>query len=382
MTTETLHNEETHVLPLQPAEPSSALRKRRWWQFSVRTMLVLVALIAITAGTVIPWVRSSIAQRNFAATSGSQLWVEVVYHRPADPLNPITAWFVDKLGPDFVWPLKEITAFGQSKDLHLQTLDLSKLEKIELGFPILFDWNLLRRMPRLKDLKIYGLQAQDFADISYCTQLKKLRISNTDINDFSQLECLGQLEELFLGSCKVCNLAPITKLKNLWKLNLANNPAVDFSPLAKCDQLQELSLFATKFEDTIILRGCVNLQKLDLGCTNVRDIQSLMHLPQLEDLDIGSTEVFDFKPLAKCVKLKSLDCSHTSISDLTPLKNCQQLESLNIRGTRVTDLQPLKEMKSLRRLKLPDDLYNQLGASRLKQLFPDCIVETPPISDR
>lgn len=366
-----------------PAVPGSMPRaRRRWWQFSVRTMLLLVALVAITAGTVIPWVRSSLAQRNFVATNGSQLRVEVVYHRPADPLNPITAWFVDKLGPDFVWPLKEVRALGRAKDLRLETVDLSKLEILELRDPLSFDWNLLRRMPQLQELSIYGLEAQGFEDISYCTHLKKLLISRAEISDFSQLEQLEQLEELYLGSCKIYELAPISKLKKLSKLSLGNNPAVDFSPLAKCDQLKELSIFMMKFDKKMFLSNCIHLRKLRLSHTNYQDIRPLIHLPQLQELDIGGTEVTDLKAVANCANLKSLDCSYTSISDMTPLRNCGQLESLNIIGTRVTDISALTEIKSLRWLGLSQALCDQFGQQQLKQLFPDCVLVPPPVSEQ
>lgn len=427
MTDATPPNDATRITPQQmPAEPASAPPARRsWWQFGLRTLLVLISLIAVVTGYTVSWVKRSEAQKAFIARiEKARGWV--FYDRPANfddtTLGPIDRWIVEKLGPDYLWSIKEVT-MGRPRDSKLPPENLTSfaefpsLEELYLTHTQVQDWTPLSKLPRLRSLQLSLLNDSVQANLSPCRQLQKLSLDAAQVRDITFLIGLDNLEELDLQYSDVQQLVGLAQLPKLRKLNCTRLQIQDFTPLAKCKQLEELSLWQTEFKELELLAELPKLRKLNLESTWVNDLEPLrrMHLtelslystdaddyspltacrelrslnlgdskfkqyellaamPQLEELFLYNMPLDDLRPLAKNTNLRKLFLWNTKVVDVTPLAKLSKLEKLEIHNTNVTDLEPLVGLP-LKRLLINPATFTRYG-NRLQQMFPNCVIGT------
>jgi hypothetical protein len=169
-------------------------KPRRWFSFSLRTLLIVVTLVGCGMG----WVGMKVqeARRQQAAVRAIEdLGGEVQYDYEFDskggalpnPALPGPAWLHFLLGDDFFRDAHDVLLLGpQVTDTSLEHLRwLTKLQSLCLNVAHVTDAGL----ERLKGL----------------TQLRGLDLRHTDVTDagLEQLKSLTQLEELFLNDTEV-----------------------------------------------------------------------------------------------------------------------------------------------------------------------------------
>ena len=134
-----------------------------------------------------------------------------------------------------------------------------------------------------------GLTNEQFAAIDSLSAVESLWLSSSLVSELTPLENLKTLEHLELRGCQVRDLAPLAHLP-LESLTLSGNPVSDAAPLA----------------------GLATLRRLDLTGTQVTDVGPLAHL-QVRWLALGRTPLRDLGPLAKLSTLESLSLTGTEV---------------------------------------------------------------------
>jgi Leucine-rich repeat (LRR) protein len=276
-------------------EPSKV---RRWLRFRVRTlfllMMVLAALLAVKAA------RLDVRRRADAFAMRG-----MPYYEAGGPRQP--AWREWLLGLDPYYQATAFAGYGPFKDS---------------------DWRYLASLD----------------------QLQVLRIANVDLNE-AAFECIvgmPHLEELTLTRCRLrsSNIADLSQLQQLRKLDLSGTN-VDDNDLAfvrTSTKIEVLNLFLTDLDDAglVHLRQLTNLRSLHLGNTHLSDtgLAELTGLRKLEVLGLGNTAVTSagMVHLQQLTELRELYIYATKVDDATieTLKPLTKLEVLWL-GTNVTD---------------------------------------------
>ncbi|WP_206107730.1 leucine-rich repeat domain-containing protein [Paludisphaera rhizosphaerae] len=300
---------------------------RRW---SVRGLLVFVALTASVLGWV---VNSAHIQRNAVhviETAGGTVGYDIEYHgRPPDPDAQelsLPAWLLDQLDPDYVGHPTYLEAwdsnFGDRETAAAG--DLDRLQSIRLSEPSVSDEGLapLANLDVLLDLELRYARIGDqgLVRLSGLKSLQGLSLFGTLVTDegLRHLSRLSELRSLGLGETKITDaglvhLRPLSKLSGLYLDNTRITDAglVHLRPLSS---LTTLSLQDTHVSD----RGLIHLK-------NLRNLVYL-HLAGTRVTDTGLPYLCDLSRL----EVLTLNCSQISNAGLETLQRCPSLKRVQI----------------------------------------------------
>ena len=242
----------------------AALVFRRRFQYSIRSLLVLMVVVAVACGWLATAKKRATAQRA-AVEAIEQAGGGVSYDYEGDGSEPVElpgpAWLRELLGDNLFVDLTEVMA----------------------------------NQPEFSDA---GLEHFDGL-----TQLRRLWMDHTKISDAGpeHLKGLSQLQDLGLGITKISDaglehLKGLTQLQNL-DLGITRISDAGLRHLKGLTQLRELELYETNVGDAGLeqLKGLTQLQRLDLNGTKVSDagLEQLKGLTQLRWLNLGYTKISD-----------------------------------------------------------------------------------------
>jgi Leucine-rich repeat (LRR) protein len=352
----------------------------RWFQFSLRSLMVLLVLICVGIGFLVslPMKRqwAVAALENHGARLKSQprapTWLDQIFGSQLPRVFDRVAEVSRVHSND---DLVLLTALPDVENLQLNDARItdaglahlaghSQLKVLSLAGSSVTDAGLLhlRTLTGLEDLSLDGLAISDsgIESIARNVRLKRLSLRNTKLTDAGLLHLvrLTHLEELFLDNVDVtdkgvAHLAPLTNL-------------------------EFLSVDGTLVGDAglVHVSGMPHMRKLSLFQTNVSD-QGLAHLRSLKLLEalwLGETSVTGegFKQMAPCERLDSLYLQDTLISDagLEPITKFRKLFLLDLSGTQITDvgLAELVVLPKLGNLRLGATQITDTGLERLEGL--------------
>jgi hypothetical protein len=207
---------------------------RHWLRFSVRTLMIVLALFACTIGWL---VHSAQVQRDaveaIEATSGAVSYVwqykdgdEISNGRPWAP-----KWLVDLLGVDYFGSIALVYLGDEATEAVMGHVGhLKNLERLSLcaqrGKHVTDSWlTHLRGLTRLKDLILFNTAITDagLVHLEELTSLEWLDLTHTKITDagLAHLKNLASLKELDLFGTQVSD-AGLVHLKSLKKLETLN----------------------------------------------------------------------------------------------------------------------------------------------------------------
>jgi hypothetical protein len=271
------------------AEPPK--RKRRWFQFSLRTLLIGVTLLAAACS----WFGGKMerARRQRAAVDCiGKHGGSVVYDYQLDELGnvrsdaapPQPSWLRSLSGDDIFTSVVDVT-FDQSTT--------------DAGLPHLTGFDQLLELC-LDDANITDAGMENLKALEY---LRVLRLCGTKITNagLESLKGLTQLERLTLSGTKITDsgLKSLSGMQQLHQLELERTLVTDagLEYLKGLASLQSLDLWDTQVTDAGLMKlsRLTNLQSLYLGGTRVTNIglEHLMRLKRLQDLDLRGTHVTD-----------------------------------------------------------------------------------------
>ena len=272
---------------VQSSPDRNPKRKRRWPQFSLRTLLVVTTVMCVALGW---WVNRAEQQRR-AVAAILELGGAVTYQSqyPVDPLVEsrgfIRRTLEDRLPQDYFDEVNHVSLMSTS----VTDADLSQIEKLRALRII----NLLRT--QATDV---GLQ-----HLGRCRTLTVITLQGTHVTDagLAHLQGLSSLEALNLGHTRVTDagLAHLQGFRALRHLDLAKTQVTDVGlvHLQGLRALDDLDLQNTQVTDAGLahLEGLTALRILNLGNTQVTDagLVHLRGLKRLTQLILGNTKVTD-----------------------------------------------------------------------------------------
>lgn len=246
--------------------------KRRWWQFSIATMLVITAIVAVCLGL---WTSSARRQQQAVQKLRDKGW-RVSYHHEwesAKPVPPGPAWVRKWLGIDYVDYVEGVGFEGDTiTDDDLETL---------------------RSFPRLTSLYIDEAPNVSDAGLVHVAALKKLYqlcLRCPQITDAGIIHLMGlhELDDLDLESDLITDvgLVHLKKLPRLRQLALRGNGITDAGLIhLKGLLLYRLNLASDRITDAglVHLAPHTKVQVLGMECA-ITDA-GMKHLMAFSDLE-------------------------------------------------------------------------------------------------
>jgi hypothetical protein len=357
--------------------PCSKKPSRRW-QFGVRSLLVLFAVLAVVFG----WFGSLYRQSQFeerlateiTRTGGSvqfaDVWEDIpVKSRQTTQGSQNQPWWKSLanrlIGRRIV--AVEIDAPAEAlqelnRTTHLRTLRIHvkrDVDRLELA-----------GLRNLESLVVYAnYHVRSLAFLSELKSLQSLTVSSSLIKDLKPVSQLQNLRKLDLHACAVDNLAPLARLEHLTTLRLDSNPVSDLTPLKELSALEYLDLSTTLVTDLRPLAKLKHLHSLGLSSTRLKNLTPLQHVTSLHSVSLNNTKVNDLTPLANLSNLQVLMLAETPVENISVLANLTNLSVLVLQSTHVNDVSALKQLTNLRQLELADTpVSNIRPLGRLKNL--------------
>ncbi|NLC72308.1 MAG: hypothetical protein GX684_00825 [Ruminococcaceae bacterium] len=264
----------------------------------------------------------------------------------------------------------------------LKTLDLGSGIDVEGSAGIDEISKLCKAYPQITfdySLSIYG-KALKLSD-------EQVDINHIEVTDDGEavkklLSCMPNCKFLDMDSCKVSDekMAEIRdafpNVKVVWRVWFGNPYSV------RTDVKKILASFhpsgVLKTEDLGSLKYCTDLVYLDIGHNMIDDISFVEYMPNLEVVIIGLNPWTDATPLGKCTKIEYLEIFKSRTTDISALANLKDLKHLNIcYMPGLTDISPLYGLNGLERLWIGKDTpIPAEQVEKIKELFPDCIINT------
>lgn len=387
--------------------------KRRWLQFSLRTLLLLVVVLAVWLG----WHAHRVKQQREAVLTVEELGGSARYDYEwtdggGSPPPNQPSWLARFVGVDHVHDVVSITLPHNKNvtDADLRQLSaLKNLRDLNLGWTEVSDEGLahLKRLRRLEHLYLEScsnVTDSGIAHLAGLTNLKDLTVSGTGMSNAGMvhLKNLKKLEWLELTGVPVEDddvqfLREFTNLKVLFFCRLGQpgpSPKVSKATveelrkcLPKCDiiwkppEVESESGEADEDGPAPERRKIPDAKKFvvrnhDEAVAALRSLPAAVSLREnravFADLDNYGVTDEHLAPLKFLTALEQLDLSRNPIGDagLAHVSGLQQLEVLHLDKTAVGDagLKHLKDMKKLKTLFLSETRVTDEGLEALKEL--------------
>ena len=305
-----------------PSQPATVARPCRFRRISVRSLLVLVLLVALCLG----WIaRSARIQRE--AIAGIKENGGTVFHDHAFFLQisfdhgsilqygELTnrnvwppRWLVAAIGVDYFANATDVFLHGPSDEA------LSHVEKL----------GRVQRIHVLNNNELTDASLAHFSGLSHLLELDLSHAGQVGDAGISHLKNLKALRKLDLSSTRVTDagLLHLAELTNLLELHVVPDLLNETELVESLGSHSEnFTPYRAQVTDTGLahLRGLTNLTTLDLNGTRVSDA-GLIHLTSL-------------------IRLSSLSLEWTQVTDagLVHLKSLSKLSKLDLTETRVTE---------------------------------------------
>ncbi len=311
-----------------------ALVFRRRFQFSLRSLLVLVVVVAVPCSWLAVEMKKA-KEQGEAVRAVRDLHGSVHYdYESEDPFG--TSW--PPPGP--VW-LRNLVGHDVLSDVNWVILEGTNVTDADLY--------QLNGLPLLRVLNLKGTKVTD-AGLEHLKELRQLRVLTLDSTKVTNagLECVEGL----------------TELRNL-SLDETDVTDAGLKHLRRLTQLEVLSLGEIRITD----QGVKNLQAALPRC-------SICYGPRkvyASGTDATDCELAD---LERVRDVQMLDLSDSKVTDagIEHLKGLVELEWLDLRNTKVTDaaLKNLKGLPQLKLLRLAGTNVTTEGVAKLQQALPNC----------
>jgi hypothetical protein len=232
------------------AESTTPKPKLRWYQYRLRTLLIVVTIVAVLCSLFAAITQSARQQKKAIAAirkcsgwvyydyqmcgeDGCSLWVDGLMGGPPPDLNPWSKY----VGVDLFHSVECVFCNNPKVDDEIfePLRSLPKLKRLDLRNTQVSDSGLkcLGEMPSLKSLILVGSPIGDegLKCLHGMRNLRDLDLTNTKITDkgLENLQELTQLDGLILDNTKITDsgLAHIARLTQLESLRLKNTDITD-----------------------------------------------------------------------------------------------------------------------------------------------------------
>ena len=214
-----------------------------------------------------------------------------------------------------------------------ETLNSFYKENPKIGLTIFWyeetNWDFLKLIPSVKDLKLKSYLTKDFAAITKYVDLEHLHLGETKsvAVDVSFIKEFQNLKVLSIDGMKK-GIHFAEHLKKLWSINLRGVKLKNLDFISSLENLRLLKLMFGSYED---LNTLYKLSKLEyLGISRTRKIDNYEFLRGLKNL-----EFLHFEGMSRIEK----------IPDLSGLKGLKKIQIENL--SKLKDISSITEVKTL-----------------------------------
>jgi Leucine-rich repeat (LRR) protein len=245
-----------------PPQADPPKRKRRWFQFSLRTLMIFTALVAVAAGRLGKHIEQKRMEQEAVDAIRKQGGVVLYDYAIRDAAGHNGKW--ELWGPAWLRNLLGEGFFSAARIAHFSFPH--SISDAELGN--------LNRLTQLKSLRLCGTKVTDagLASLNGLTQLEDLDLSGNNITaaGLQHLKGLSQLEWLDLSEMKITDagLVNLRELAQLDFLDLGNTQVTDagLANLKGLTRLKQVNLSGVRVTDA----GIKDLQKALPNCEILR----------------------------------------------------------------------------------------------------------------
>lgn len=210
--------------------------KRRWFQFSLRTVILVVTAICVLLFLLtnsakkqkeaVAWVEAQGGSVDYEWSLDAKGDVDRRIQRPE--INKPIGWLIDTLGDDYFYDVVRVWVGSSTVK------------------PPLSDISALSRFPKITELWLTRINVNDLEPLANMKKLERLLLNYSQVSDLSALAGLKHLEDLDLHHTQVNDLSSLAEVKSLKSLDLAGTPVSDLSALAGLKNLEHLNLDRTR----------------------------------------------------------------------------------------------------------------------------------------
>lgn len=255
---------------------------RRWYQFSLRTLFIVMSMLVVGVAWLASIAREARRQR-IVVTEFLELGATIKFS-DEQPSRP------EMFDTDYLGRIEEITLWLPDPDDETTWFanDFLRPQRFnaEIG-----DVSWIAACKNLKWLQLVRIGLSDVSWLAELRHLETLNLSENPISDVSSIRELRKLNWLVLNNTQVADLSPLVGLKNLKYIELRKTKVVDVSSLAELKKLESLNLANSPVSDVSALAKLNALGSLDLSGTQVADVSSLATLNNLGYLILTDTKV-------------------------------------------------------------------------------------------
>ncbi len=344
--------------------------RRRWFRFSLRTLLVLIALFAIPLAwyvnraerqrRVVKWLKDNNASAYYEFENDDfdamyrdrspwlQKWIPVDYLSTVRCIDIQPDASVSNL--DFgselpgvrkllIWEdldLSNIHAFANLQTLHIllerKSIDLSplgrlsNLKELEIRAKSISELQALSGRSKLVELTIclYGSKDLDLAPLCNLDQLRLLYVTSEKAGVYgSQVLELSSVSDAIIEAERIGDLSVFSKMVNLESISLDGRRIENLHGISSLKKLKEIYLRnrVRGMGRSEIPRESEMPLVDDDG--KLRDLSMLLDLPNLRKVVFGDNVVVDFDSVKNLTKLEELsfDGSPITSAQLTVLRD-------------------------------------------------------------
>ncbi len=366
--------------------------RTRWYQFRLRTLLIVVTLFAVVCSWATCRLRALQLQHETAL-----VFVKAGVPVTTEPGLPgwIEACLPETTARRFDRVVELDLFYIDIEDSHLALLpNLPYLRKLQLDLHKGVGWEDPKnpKHPQWGEDRDWLLDDWKYTEaglrhLETLTSLRSLRLTGVPIDGWGldSLRNMKKLRSLELGETEVTDgaLPYLYPLESLEVLQLYGTPITDdgLAHIAKLKQLEVLILDRTAVTDAGLaqLVGLSNLRVLHLRETAITD-RGLSHvgrLTALKELNIGFTEVKGpgLAHLRPLTRLQHLDLAGTSINDsqMSHMPPLPSLQYLRLHGTDVSwrCLKHLTGSPNLKDIRMFQS-YPREALDNLRRYAPKC----------
>lgn len=375
---------------------------RRWYQFNLRTLFLLVFLSAVSLAFVAnPLIRIRKQNSLVAEIRRSQSIHSITFADDPEENHdtPLPGhWLARRiLGDNAFRDIIRIhlgdNNLGESTYRRMGELQALQSLRITDGTLSVEEAQYLARIPKLKHL---GLECHvsrgALAELAESKSLRDLSITDRSFDD-EALKGIGDLtsiEHIVIYGTAVTGkgVAEIGNIEGLCHLDLGLNPGIadgDHRWILKLQALEYLRLEETEIGDRALesISQHQQIKQLELGFTNITGggVQPLCLIRQLEELDLTCTAVTDeaISRIAELPNLENLtlDCCILLTDEATvSLAKMKRLKHLRLGSTRFSSraLGNLSVLTNLEVLSLCSEA-NKQSVLDLRRSLPKCQIE-------
>jgi hypothetical protein len=305
----------------EPPKAEPPKRKRRWFQFSLRTLMIFTVICALAIAWVGRWTDQKRKERE-AVDALVKLGghVSFAYQQTGGSGTPPgPAWLRKLVGDNAFSEVEEVSFIGDTEYVHGGGSNVSDEALVNL--------TALAATKRLELLITPKITDAGLANVRGLSQLDRLAIQGTQLTDVGLQNLLGlpQIEHLLLADNRITDagLTKLAGLTDLRELSFRESGVTDAAlvNLESLERLEDLSLRGGQFTNAGLahLKGLSRLKSLNLYGNKITDagLGNFKNLTQLQTLVLDENDITD--------------------AGLAHFRGLTQLKTLSLVGTKVTD---------------------------------------------